>query len=233
MISVANRYWAEHLGCTIDDMFTASIRLLVHGGELQGYNGVFALFRDGRTMISAPPEESGRIQNLLESSGPELSPSTFSTALGYVAFQIIGPAFIGYGGGLAPLHTVRLLTSRDASAIDALQASCSSEEWEHGGSLLENTCSGVFVDDRLVALSGYEIWGGVIAHLSIVTHPAFRGQGYGRSTVSHLAAHATAAGLMPQYRALESNLASIAIADSLGFQSYATSVAIRFSPSFA
>jgi predicted GNAT family acetyltransferase len=97
--------------------------------------------------------------------------------------------------------------------------------------------SGVYHGNELVALAGYEVWGEMIAHIAVVTHPAFRGRGFGRCAVAHVARAALAAGLIPQYRTLESNLASIRVAESLGFSlyAYATSVAVRLnrkSPDF-
>jgi predicted GNAT family acetyltransferase len=101
-------------------------------------------------------------------------------------------------------------------------------EWEHGGSPIEHPCSGVFVRDQLASLAGYEIWSGGIAHISIVTHPEFRGDGYGRSAVAHLMERVIGAGLLPQYRTLEANGASMRLAEALGFQRYAVTVAVRF-----
>jgi predicted GNAT family acetyltransferase len=92
---------------------------------------------------------------------------------------------------------------------------------------MEHSCSGVFMGEQLVAIAGYEAWGGGIAHISVVTHPDFRSQGFGRSAVAHLGERTIRAGLLPQYRTLESNQASIRLAESLGFQRYATSMAVR------
>ena len=143
---------------------------------------------------------------------------------------MIGPAYIGYADAAhPPAHEVHSLRERDAPAAAALQRACTETEWEHGGSLVgEHPSSGIFIGNELVALAGYEIWGGTIAHISVVTHPAFRGRGFGRSAVAHIASDALAAGFVPQYRTLESNRPSIRIAESLGFSLYATSVAVRF-----
>jgi predicted GNAT family acetyltransferase len=69
--------------------------------------------------------------------------------------------------------------------------------------------------------------GGTSSHIAVITHPDFRGRGYGRSAVAHLAARALAAGLLPQYRTLVANHSSIHVAQSLGFELYATSMAVR------
>jgi predicted GNAT family acetyltransferase len=79
----------------------------------------------------------------------------------------------------------------------------------------------------LAVVAGYEVWGGSIAHISVIVRPGFRGRGFARAAVAHVAARAVEAGLLPQYRTLESNRASIRIAKSLGFEPYAQSMAIR------
>jgi GNAT superfamily N-acetyltransferase len=77
-----------------------------------------------------------------------------------------------------------------------LRGACDPEEWEHGGHALDDgPAAGVFVDGRLTALAGYTRWGGRLAHLSVVTHPAWRGHGFARAAVAHVATHGAAGGL--------------------------------------
>jgi hypothetical protein len=42
----------------------------------------------------------------------------------------------------------------------------------------QNPAAGVYSRERLVALAGYEVWGGYIAHIGLVTHLRYRGRGY-------------------------------------------------------
>jgi GNAT superfamily N-acetyltransferase len=67
-----------------------------------------------------------------------------------------------------------------------------------------------------------------IAHIAVVTHPGFRGHGYARTVVSTLTEIALGRTFVPQYRTLEANAPSIAVARRLGFLQYATSLAVRF-----
>jgi len=179
--------------------------------------------------VSFPPDRVESLRRLLPSA--PFTPARLADAFGAMGFTTIGPAYIGYAEAVRPpSHASRSLSRSDAPAAEALRAACTETEWEYGGSLVgDHPSSGVFVGSDLVALAGYEIWGGTIAHISVVTHPAFRGRGLGRSAVSHLANTALAAGLVPQYRTLQSNQASIRIAESLGFIHYASSVAVRLS----
>ena len=156
------------------------------------------------------------------------SPDELASGLRSVATAIVGPAYIGYSnGGSASQGDARVVGPADEIAWTELQAACLPLEWDHGGSNLDEACSGVFSGERLIALAGYKPWGNVIAHISIVTHPDFRGRGHGRAAVAHAMNQAVSAGLIPQYQTLDSNGPSIAIASALGFSRYAQSLAIR------
>lgn len=226
-ISKVTSYWASHLGCSSEALFAQPLHIISHGVDLADYNGIFALFRGDAAAVSFPPDCVESLRPLLPSV--PFTPARFAGAFGGSRFTVIGPAYVGYAPSVpSSSHPVRLLTEHDAPAAAALRAACTETEWEHGGSLVgEQPSAGVFVGSELVGLAGYEVWGGTIAHISVITHPAFRGRSFGRSTVAHVAHVALAAGLVPQYRTLQSNQASIRIAEALGFFQYATSVAVR------
>ncbi len=232
MFSTADRYWAGHLGCLPGELFSRPFRVVTHGEELRGYRGVLALFRGETAIASVPPDREGELLGLLAGLENGSTPEPFAAALAPVASLVLGPAFLGYTTDIRGSDSpARALSHDDASAVENLRDACGEQDWDHGGSSPDWPCSGVFHGGQLVALSGYEIWGGTIAHLCIVTHPAFRGRGFGKPAVAHLARRALAAGLLPQYRTLEANTPSVRIAEALGFQRYATSMAVRLGPS--
>jgi RimJ/RimL family protein N-acetyltransferase len=68
---------------------------------------------------------------------------------------------------------------------------------------------------QVVAAAGYTTWPGRVAHLSVLTDPAHRGQGLAAQAGSAAAADALSAGLLAQWRARVP--ASIAVAARLGF----------------
>ena len=215
-LAKATAYWASELSCPPAEMFADELRIMPHGPALADYHGIFALFREDRAMISMPPD---RMAERLPTE-PALFAAAFSN------FRVIGPAFIGYADTMRPGAAEEL---NDPVHARRLQAACDETAWDHGGSEVGAVpCSGVFADGELAALAGYEVWTGSIAHISIVTHPRFRGRGYGREAVAHLACRALEAGLVPQYRTLEANLPSMRIATALGFRHYASSVAVRW-----
>ena len=230
-LSIAHKYWAHHLGCAADGFFAEPFRLVNHGAELADYWGVFALFRDRSVTVSCPSCCMEKVRDLLSAASYPDSPMRLATALDPLAARVIGPAYIGYASVVeAPSHPVRALFAGDSTALDTLMHSCDPTEWDHGGSSIDQSLSGLFCGGQLVAVAGYEVWGDAIAHIAVITHPDFRGQGFGRSVVAHVAERAIAAGLLAQYRTLEANVPSIRIAASLGFQPYATSVAVRLKP---
>jgi ribosomal protein S18 acetylase RimI-like enzyme len=165
-----------------------------------------------------------------------LDEERFRRLIDYPTARIVGPAFIGYTDRTAfrPVYDqeVRLLSFKDVEALEALRAACSAVEWEHGGSDFgDQPLVGAFNGEELVAIAGYEIWGGGIAHISVVTHPRYRRRGYGKAVVSRLTEESLGRGLVPQYRTLEVNSSSMTIARSLGLERYATTVAVRLKPS--
>ncbi|MEK7953078.1 GNAT family N-acetyltransferase [Luteolibacter soli] len=231
MFSTADRYWAGHLNCLPDQLLTKPFDVVTHGEELRGYSGALGLFRDGTATVSVPPDREEELRGLLAGLENGCTPEQFAAALAPVAALVLGPAYLGYTTEICGDDSqARALNEADAAAVKDLREACGEEEWDHGGSSLEVPCSGVFHDGQLVALAGYETWGETIAHLYIVTHPGYRGRGFGRSAVAHLARRALTNGLLAQYRTLDANTPSIRIAEALGFQRYATSMAVRLAP---
>ena len=188
------------------------------------------MFRGKAAIISLPPERQDELRELLTDMPGGCTPEDLINALRPVTSHVVGPAFIGYAQTvLMPEEgpAVRKVTAKDKTAAAELRRACGALQWEHGGSDIRSPCSGVFLEGRLVALAGYEVWGGTIAHISIVTDPKFRGAGFGTTAVAHVANRAEAAGLISQYRTLEANTPSIRLAQSLGFECYATSLAVH------
>jgi GNAT superfamily N-acetyltransferase len=228
-VAIATDYWAAHLGLSSAELFAEPLRVIPHGNAWADYDGAFALFRNRSVVASVPAPRIEALRSRLERLPSPFSPDDFARALAAISTSVVGPARIAYPRKLRPPdHPARALLATEDGAIQALREASDATQWEHGGSSIDQPCSGVFLGSQLVALAGYEIWGSTIAHIAIVTHPDFRGRGYGRSAVAHLTMRALAAGLLPHYRTLESNIASIHIAESVGFESFATSMAIRF-----
>jgi GNAT superfamily N-acetyltransferase len=235
-IDTVEHYWSSFLGCPREALSRPQTLVVPHAG-LSDYHGLFVFLRHTLLVVSVPP-------HLLDTWCPQavgwlpadvLQEDRLRCLVGDAAERIVGPAFVGYTerDTFQPAHTgeVRVLGPHDGTAFTALQAACSPLEWEHGGSQLgDQPVVGAYDGAHLVAVAGYTLWGGSIAHIAVVAHPQYRGQGYGKAVVSGLTAAVLSRGLVPQYRTLEANTPSMALARVLGFERYATTVAVRLRP---
>jgi RimJ/RimL family protein N-acetyltransferase len=149
--------------------------------------------------------------------------------------RVIGPAWLGYAdaGDFRPAPTMgtRPLVDEDRAELRRLADACGTTAWEHSGiDPGRPPVFGCFAGEVLAAAGMLERWGDRLLHLGIVTHPRYRGRGYGKAVVSAMTAHGLARGGVMQYRTLHANLPSLAIARALGFQRFALTLAVRLSP---
>lgn len=232
-VDALDGYWAAFLGVPRSRL-RGPRPLAVPHAELGGYAGMYAQAFGGAPVVSLPPR-------LLERLGPGAAHAAagglvdderWRAVFGERFGSVVGPAVIACAdaGTLRPAPApaqVRLLGEADRPGLDALRAAVPAEEWEHGGPPDAAPAAGAFVDGALAAVAGYETWGGRIAHLSVVTHPAHRGRGLGAAAVALAAQAALRAGLVAQHRTLAANAPSWGIARRLGFVDYAVSLAVR------
>lgn len=235
-VDAMDGYWAAHLNVARSRLRPPRPLAIPHGAELADYRGMFAQGFGGAPLVSLP-------RDLLERYGAAaaeasrtglLDDGRWQAVFGNEVERVVGPAIVACAdAGTLRRPTreaeVRLLDAADGPLLDALRSACTAEEWAHAGGihLGETPVIGAFVDGALAAAAGYTVWGGIIAHLGIVTHPAHRGHGLGGAAVVRAAEAALEAGLVPQYRTLASNLPSMRIARRMGFIDYAASVAVR------
>ncbi len=240
VIRKVDAYWGSHLGCTPAQLHAEEPVLLCHAAELADYWGAYIMqFTGAAPVISLPPA-------CVATTGPRLAAAAreslaadgrWSEILGSLLDRTVGPAWIGYASKetlrrVAADVETRLLTSADAPHVERLVRAASAADWENVASLARAEVSvGAFADADLAAIAGYQVWGGSIAHLAVLTHPAHRGRALGRAVGSAVAAVALERGLVPQYRSLMANRASLVVAAALGFEGYARSLALRFTRS--
>ncbi len=233
--AVIERYWSAFFGWEHADWAQPTCALLPHAA-LGSYQGLVVFERPPVRIISAPPAWLAPLQGhtaVLAQTPLKLLASVLSAA-GLPLGQRIGPAWIGYTTTppAQPAHPpARLLHDKDAPLIDLLRSDCAPLEWEHGGSELGvEPLAGAFLGEALIALSGYSVWGDSIAHISVISHPDYRGLGGGRAAVALLTAAALQRDLIAQYRTLTTNHTSLRIARRLGFVEYAHTLAYRLQP---
>ena len=235
--AAADEWWARDFACAASELRPRRTRVQQHAGELLDNPGIWILVAGGAPLISLPGDVTAAVaaEALTWSASDVADAAKLRQRLAPICprpvGKIVGPAFIGYGDAecldLDDARRARPCSSPEA--IAKLRAACDAEAWDHGGSKPNHESTfGVFDDaNELVALSGYEIWNDALAHIAIVTHPRHQGRGAGRAAVALAAKHALAAGLVPQYRTLRDNEASMSIAKRLGFVEYGFSVYVR------
>lgn len=77
---------------------------------------------------------------------------------------------------------------------------------------------GIFVDDRLVAMTGQRMHPSPFMEVSAVcTHPDFRGQGYAKTCMLHVMELILENGFTPFLHVLTTNTSAIALYESIGF----------------
>lgn len=226
-------YWAAFLGCTSEQLEASGTWVVPHGG-LAGYSGAYLLRRGMSCVVSVPAPLLATVAAQLAGLPAE---SSFDIArlrllFGDAIDRFVGPAWQGFlrAADFRPAvrPNVRQLAATDDPALRRLAEGCDEQEWEQVGiGRAEQMVIGAFAGETLVAAGMGEPLGATLLHVGIITHPAYRGQGYGRAVVSAISAYGLDDGLVPRYQALMANQPSIAIARALGFCQYAETLAVR------
>jgi GNAT superfamily N-acetyltransferase len=233
-LRIVDDFWAADLGCSRGMLRSSSAIVVPHPAQYSNWTGIFILLVGAAPIISLPralfPSLSTRAQSWLASEA--LDATFLRSVLSGSVDKIIGPAFVGYmdhrSAPSAEASAARLLREDDGEKISKLRTACDPADWRQGGRELgENPAVGCFANEELIAIAGYEIWAGVIAQISIVTHPSYRRRGFGHAAVSRLIEPIIERRLVPQYRTLHSNQPSMKIASALGFVEYATTMTLH------
>lgn len=226
-------HWADTLGCDPRLLHAAGVDVVPNAAQLAGYHGAYLLRWADACIVSVPEPHVDPISVALSGRSPDavFDADTLSALFAGAVERVIGPAVQAYTDAhdcrSADARGTRPLTTNDTEALRQLAATCDPTEWEHSGIDSEGAVVfGCFAGAQLTA-AGMLRPSGILRQIGIVTHPAFRGQGYGRAVVSAMTAAALREGAIPHYQTLAANLASRAIARGLGFTEYARTLAVR------
>lgn len=114
------------------------------------------------------------------------------------------------------------LTPVWGEVVQRFAKACEPTEWEHSGiDRTDSALFGHFLGDELVALAHYGMLAHDAASIGVLTHPAYRNRGYGKTVVSAAMADAFSHGHVVLYQTLVANRASVSLAKALGCQDYA------------
>jgi len=226
-----DEFWAAFFGLAGAVFLDAEPKVVPHAG-LQGYQGAWLFRHHSSYIASVPPHWLEVVQSSMRCNSPSaLTDKDFVAIFGDAVDKTIGPAYQGYlekENFRSSASSARLLSPQDAGALRDLSAACDADEWEHSSIVIEQLPNfGSFADNKLVAASNYQMWSEGAAMPGFITHPHYRGQGYGKSVLSAATEHASNAGFLMLYQTLVANKPAICAAESLGYKPYATHLALR------
>ncbi len=222
-------YWASFFGLSREDYAREALQIVPHC-KLKGYRGVWMLRRGSATILSAPPELVPLSESAL-SSRITVTDDDLIALFAESGERIVGPAYQGYlveSRSRPEAAGARMLSSEDNTALLHLQQACGPEEWDHSDIHVGQAVAfGSFVGSQLVAACNYRMEADDVCAPGVITHPGYRGRGYGRSVLAAATEHAVSHSYLVLYQTLLANRPAIAIAEQLGYREYATSLAIR------
>jgi GNAT superfamily N-acetyltransferase len=236
-LQAAVAFWAAHLGCSEVQLAQPRTSVVRAGPDLASYRGATVVFRPPACVLAVPADWYEPVASRIGQRPPVavFDVVVLRQVFGTAVDQVIGPAWLGYADTSdfrpAPTLGARLLTEQDMPELQRLAAACGPTAWEHSGiEPARPPVFGCFAGERLAAAGMLERWGNRLLQVGIVTHPGYRGRGYGKAVVSAMSAYGLATGGVMQYRTLRANLPSVGIARALGFQRFALTLAVRLTP---
>lgn len=226
-------YWATVFQCPPEDLWRPGIVVSPHVGHLRGYRGVFLFSRREGCRVSAPPDLVEPLRTMLRGRDAldVFRSDALSELLGGRAEQVIGPNWYGYASAaeFRPVRRsgCRAIVGVDAPLIDLLRDACGLSDWAEASFDKAPALFGCFDHHHLVAASNLTGWRVGDDRIGVVTHPDFRGRGYGVTVASAATERALQTAAVAEWRARGTNTASINTALKLGFTPYGENLAIR------
>jgi GNAT superfamily N-acetyltransferase len=231
--------WAAEFGCAPQILGVALTTVIGHGAAFAGRRVAFALAPTTTSgcVVTVPADWCDAARAALVPLPPSqaFEARRLAGVFGRAAERVVGPAWQGHldADSFVPVDQrgTRPLLAADRTDLAALAAACDAGEWEASTVDLDRPpVFGCMADDRLVAAGTLTPWRDRFWHVGIVTHPGYRGRGYGRAVVSAMTRYALGRGWLLHYQTLLANAPSVAIARSLGYRQHAQTLAIRLTP---
>jgi ribosomal protein S18 acetylase RimI-like enzyme len=226
-------YWSRFLGVSVSALHDPGFVVTEHA-RLRGYRGVWFFARGHSIVVSSPPDWVARLERY---SGAHLEREPVSEnfarrVLGSAIARIVGPSFQGWlrpdRFRAVPSNDVERVVTNRLSRVQAFRASCTLEEWEHGGIDPERGEIWACVREaELVALGQLRAHPDDAVDPCVITHPEHRGRGHATELLSALVQEALSSRQLVLYQTLLSNTPAVSIARRLGFERYATLLAVR------
>lgn len=224
-----DRFWADSFfGCGLEQFRKPESFVRAHK-FMAGYQGAFILKRNNQFAVSVPSEWADVFQSML---GQDLfSEEVLCRFLPADSYRYIGPSWIGYCTGKVAGEKQDAFVVNPKQAVAELkqfQEACDVLSWSHSGIDAGSQAIAVkIIDENIVSAADYHIWEEGVAHIGIVTSPAYRNQGYAKQVLSAITERVKGEGFLPQYRTLWENTAAIRTAEAVGYRFYASHISLR------
>lgn len=222
------QWWRRLFG--VDDALWSSVTVLHPHRELGDYEGWYVAWRDAGVHVSAPASAHvDDVASLTNERVTTLQDASFWNAFADArALEVIGPSTHFYlDEDPGPADGVVDLTDKE---LTRLRATVRPEEWDEGGMAdepLPPVRFGIIEDGVPVAVAVLNEWRDGAADIGVVVAPSHRGRGLAAVVGRHAASYAIRQQGIARWRAATTNLASSRTAQRLGFEPYATQLAVR------
>ena len=226
--ALVEQWWADVFDVEVDDLWRAGT---VHDHALLAdYAGWWAGWRDGIAHVSVPADADDRTLAELDAcDAGTLSTTAFWESFAAVrALVVVGPSVHSYlDDDPGEDDSVPQL---DRTFLGHLRASVDDEEWVESGFADEpSIVFGCFAGGELVAAANLTEFAGRPRDVGLLVRPDHRGRGLGHRVAGAAASYAVRHHGLARWRSTAGNAASRAIARELGFEDYATQLAVRAS----
>jgi GNAT superfamily N-acetyltransferase len=226
--ATVEQWWRDVFN--VDDELWSSVTVVHPHGLLGDYEGWYVAWRDAGVHVSAPSSAAAAdVASLANETAASLREASFWQAFAHQrGLDMLGPSTHHYlDVDPGPTDGVVGLT---VDQLAQLQTKVRPEEWVESGMAYDpppRDAFGILRSGQLVAASVLSDWRDVPSDVGVLVDPAARGHGLATTVGRHAASYAVRAYGIARWRALTTNAASLRTAERIGFEPYATQLAIR------
>jgi RimJ/RimL family protein N-acetyltransferase len=228
-----DEFWSSAFACERDLIRTPGVHVVDGGPGLDEYRGLYLLRIDDACFVYAPRHvRDGVREQVRRLAADDVFTRELARALVDDATLVLGPSRHHYTGAdeLADVDdaAVRELSDADDELLDTLRRECGWDDWTEGGMPEEPAQRfGIVQRGALMAAGNLTGWRDTFSDIGLVTHPRHRGYGLAGALTHAMARRALQGSDVVRYRALTTNMPSLAVARRAGFEPYGENIAVH------
>lgn len=222
-----DRWWANLFGVPVEHLWR-SVTVLPHTA-LDGYAGWFAAHRADGAHVSAPSGAPAEVVSRLAASTANLLTGSdfWARFADDVGGRLVGPSrhlYLDADPGPDPG-----VVAVDPQELEGLRDLVDPAEWEESGLGDEEVSHGFawYEGGRLLAASALSDFDDRPRDVCVLVAPKARGRRLADRVARTAASYAVREHRVARWTARETNQASLAVADRLGFETWCTQLAVR------